>query len=80
VGRKLAERLVLELRDKVVPVTAAPVKHARGRTEEDAQEALVGLGYPAKTAREALEKARAAGAASLEEMVREALRSLAPRR
>lgn len=80
VGRKLAERLVLELREKVAPTGAAPGKTVRGRTEDDAQEALVGLGYPAKTARQALEKAREAGASSLEEMVREALRSLAPRR
>lgn len=78
VGRKLAERLVLELRDKVLP-TAAP-RPGRPRADDDALEALVGLGYPAKTAKQALEKARAGGAASLEEMVRQALRSLAPKR
>lgn len=78
VGRKLAERLVLELRDKVL--APAQPKPVRPRADEDALEALVGLGYPAKTAQQALEKARAGGASSLEEMVREALRSLAPKR
>ncbi|MBI5014251.1 MAG: Holliday junction branch migration protein RuvA [Deltaproteobacteria bacterium] len=80
VGRKLAERLVLELRDKVTPVGTLPARRGVVRVEEDALEALVGLGYPAKTARQALEKTRSAGAASLEEIVREALRSLAPKR
>lgn len=82
VGRKLAERLVLELKDRVQPVGAplpAP-KAGRAQVDDDALEALVGLGYPAKTAEQALGKARTAGARSLEELVREALRALAPRR
>jgi Holliday junction DNA helicase RuvA len=81
VGKKLAERLVLELRDKII--AAVPVSDARpglGRVDEDALEALAGLGYPAKTAQQALEKARSVGASRLEDLVREALRSLAPKR
>lgn len=82
VGKKLAERLVLELRDKVVAGAAlvSGTRHGRSRVDDDALEALVGLGYPAKTAQQALEKARGAGVLKLEDLVREALRSLAPRR
>jgi holliday junction DNA helicase RuvA len=59
IGRKTAERLVLELRDKLpetVPasVTATPALTA---VEEDVLSALVNLGYP----RAAAEKALAAG-------------------
>lgn len=82
VGRKVAERLVLELREKVMAlsVRAPEARHAKSRIDDDALEALAGLGYPVKTAQQALEKARAGGATQLEEIVREALRSLAPKR
>ena len=82
VGKKLAERLVLELRERVQPSgsPAFAARPGRAQTDEDALEALVGLGYPAKTAEQALGKARTAGARTLEELVREALRALAPRR
>jgi len=44
-GKKTAERLVLELRNKVVPVSLkGPIKGAAAYNEE-AVEALVGLGY-----------------------------------
>lgn len=82
VGRKLAERLVLELREKITAL-AIPVSESRSgrsRVDDDALEALSGLGYPAKTAQQALERARAGGATRLEDLVREALRSLAPKR
>ncbi len=49
-------------------------------TEEDAAEALVGLGYPRQTAEKAIDKARQAGETTLEGLVRAALRSLAPKR
>lgn len=83
VGGKLAQRLVLELREKVTALPSeqhAPVGAGASRTEEDAVEALVGLGYPRQTAEKALEKAREAGEKTLEGLVRAALRALAPKR
>lgn len=57
IGRKTAERMVLELRDKLpeaVPATtaSAPPKNA---TEEDVLSALVNLGYQRAAAEKALE-------------------------
>ena len=59
VGKKTAERICLELRDKLVagvpsaaPVTTQPSVH------DDVHSALVNLGYRAKDAEVALEKAR----------------------
>ncbi len=51
IGRKGAERMVLELRDKVVaptPVPSAPA--AAGGLRDQVVEALLGLGFPAKPA------------------------------
>lgn len=81
VGKRLAERLVVELRDKVGP--AFPVSAAapgEGREEAEALEALAALGYAPKVARRALEGARKSGATALEDLVREALRGLAGKR
>lgn len=70
IGAKSAERLVLELRDKV---GAAPAPSASGSSEvrggqagawrEQVSEALTGLGWSAKQAGEALEKVAAAAPA-----------------
>ncbi|MGI6872221.1 Holliday junction branch migration protein RuvA [Amycolatopsis sp. 3B14] len=66
IGRKGAERLTLELRDKVTAAggsaetTAAP---AAGAVRAEVVEALTGLGFPAKQAEQAVEKVLAAGAA-----------------
>jgi len=81
VGKRLAERLVVELRDKVgAPGDTAAPAPAEDRTTAEALEALMALGYPQKTARRAVDAARAAGATVLEEVVREALRGLAGKR
>ena len=55
IGRKTAERMVLELRDKLPETSAAatPVAPAMNATEEDVLSALVNLGYQ----RPAVEKA-----------------------
>ena len=61
VGKKTAERICLELRDKLVlgPGTAAtPTPASRASVDDDVQSALVNLGYRAKDADLALEKAR----------------------
>ncbi|GHE84525.1 Holliday junction ATP-dependent DNA helicase RuvA [Amycolatopsis deserti] len=66
IGRKGAERLTLELRDKVTAAgagaetTAAP---AAGAVRAEVVEALTGLGFPAKQAEQAVEKVLAAGQA-----------------
>jgi holliday junction DNA helicase RuvA len=46
IGRKGAERIVLELRDKVGPVTALPVQGGRSQAwTEQVRQGLVGLGW-----------------------------------
>lgn len=56
IGRKGAERMVLELRDKVVapaPVPAAPA--TGGGPRDQVVEALLGLGFPVKPAEQAVD-------------------------
>ena len=55
IGRKGAERMVLELRDKVVAPTPAPAALPAGGPREQVVEALVGLGFPAKPAEQAVD-------------------------
>jgi Holliday junction DNA helicase RuvA len=82
IGKKTAERMVLELRDKL-PSTgteSAPAAPTLNATEEDVLSALINLGYP----RAAVEKAlagmlqRSSGpkAGSFEDLFREALAGL----
>jgi holliday junction DNA helicase RuvA len=84
VGRKTAERIVLELKEKaqraqgemrVQEITAEPT--ADKGLVEDALSALVNLGYQPKVAKAAVEKAARKGKGqTLEELIREALRLL----
>jgi Holliday junction DNA helicase RuvA len=62
IGKRGAERMVLELRDKIGPVTAgAGVVAVSGHAVRGpVVEALVGLGFPAKQAEEACDKVLAA--------------------
>ena len=82
VGRKTAERLVVELRDRIdalvrVPVAAAPAETAAGRQVlEEAELALVRLGYRPAEASRAVGNAYSEGQ-SIEEVVRAALKSMA---
>jgi len=59
IGRKGAERLVIELRDKVTAVRASPGPAARpqpaDRVRAQVTEALVGLGFAAKAAEQAVD-------------------------
>lgn len=62
IGKRGAERMVLELRDKVGPVAAAagaPTTNGHA-VRSPVVEALVGLGFAAKQAEEATDKALAA--------------------
>ena len=56
IGRKGAERMVLELRDKVVaPVPAPSAPASAGSARDQVVEALLGLGFPAKAAEQAVD-------------------------
>jgi Holliday junction DNA helicase RuvA len=83
VGKKTAQRIVVDLRDKVGALPrgeelpgAASVFAAPER--DDAVDALVALGYSRSVAREAVRAARTPGAEELpvETLVREALRRI----
>jgi Holliday junction DNA helicase RuvA len=75
IGRKTAERMVLELRDKLPApeVGAAPIS-SRSALEEDVLSALVNLGYQRANAEKALSVASKAGSPqSFDASFREAL-------
>lgn len=55
VGKKLAERLVVELKDKLDDIAIAPVAVVGGRAAEDVLSALVNLGYQRASAQKAIE-------------------------
>jgi len=66
VGRKTAERMVVELRDKMeglpgAPVAAPEVAPRWTEVENDVISALVNLGCPRPVAEKAVQKARSAG-------------------
>jgi Holliday junction DNA helicase RuvA len=55
IGRKGAERMVLELRDKVDAPAPAPALSAANGPREQVVEALLGLGFPARPAEQAVD-------------------------
>ena len=58
VGKKLAERLVVELKDKLDDFAAAPTPYAvKGAAVDDVLSALVNLGYQRPSAEKAIEQA-----------------------
>jgi Holliday junction DNA helicase RuvA len=79
IGKKTAERMVLELRDKMpeaAAVSAAPVS-AMSAVEEDVLSALVNLGYQRAAAEKALAAVTKNGrSGSFDAMFREALAGL----
>jgi len=60
IGKRGAERLVLELRDKIGPVTPGVTTAVGHAVRVPVVEALVGLGFAAKQAEEATDKVLAA--------------------
>jgi holliday junction DNA helicase RuvA len=83
IGKKTAERMVLELRDKLPPVagTSAQTMPTMNATEEDVLSALINLGYQRATAEKALANVVKNGAGkteagSFDTLFREALASL----
>jgi Holliday junction DNA helicase RuvA len=80
VGKKTAERMCLELRDKLAlpAATATPAAPTRLSVDDDVQSALVNLGYRPKDAEIALGKARGelGGEAEFSAVLKRALRFL----
>ncbi len=78
IGKKTAERMVLELRDKLPEIGApvAPAVPALNATEEDVLSALVNLGYQRAAAEKALAAVRKVKPGSFDAMFREALAAL----
>jgi Holliday junction DNA helicase RuvA len=56
IGKKLAEKIVMELKDKVEKVSHTPESKSAMKNDSDALEALKSLGYTQSEAREALKK------------------------
>jgi Holliday junction DNA helicase RuvA len=80
VGRKTAERMVVELKDKLDTVNVQverPVASSAAGIEADVVSALVNLGYEARLAEGAvLDAKHEAGAGSFEKLLRTSLQSL----
>jgi holliday junction DNA helicase RuvA len=80
IGRKTAERLILELRDKVSKqaddITNLTAGH--NTNETDALNALISLGIARNTAEQAIKKVNASTAESLhvEELIKQALKNI----
>lgn len=74
VGRKTAERVILELKNKVQSLGASGIIE-RQETDADVEETLVNLGYQRKSARDVLSKLPPEKQ-KLEERVKEALKIL----
>jgi len=81
IGQKTAERLVLELRDKVQPPAAGadvePPSAGRPKADPEVVAALMGLGYSQAEAAAAAERIPQDGDVPLEDRVRQALQFFA---
>jgi Holliday junction DNA helicase RuvA len=76
VGRKTAERMALELKDKVTDLAPAAVPGGPQGVRQDVLSALVNLGYRRRDAERALEKVEEPSE-QFEELLRQTLRVLA---
>lgn len=78
VGQKTAERIVVELRDKLaaIEVTEAGKPAARSQVEADVASALVNLGYEARAVEKIIETVRGTADSSFESLLRAALQKL----
>lgn len=77
VGRKSAERIALELRDRLAATAPAHRQIPQERERQDALSALLNLGYAKHLAEKALDKVQTQGARTLEELLRQSLKWLA---
>ncbi|HKY09046.1 MAG TPA: Holliday junction branch migration protein RuvA [Candidatus Binatia bacterium] len=82
VGRKLAERMIVELKDKFSALAPAEPESARAEAGSqlllDAVSALVNLGYKRPEAEKAVRDVLKRGERTLEAVLKEALRRLSP--
>jgi Holliday junction DNA helicase RuvA len=81
VGRKTAERMVVELKDKldavIVESERPPAASSPAGVEADVVSALVNLGYDARVAEKTVDEARKeSGSANFEKLLRAALQAL----
>jgi Holliday junction DNA helicase RuvA len=78
VGKKTAERIVVELRDKLAAVDGSPVGKpaTKSQLEADVASALVNLGYDERSVEKAIERARATAGADFEKLLRDSLQIL----
>lgn len=82
IGRKTAERIVVELREKIGKAYALkPAEMTAGMKGDqtivsDSISALISLGYSPREAREAIMKLNLEGVKSVEEIIKSALKSL----
>ena len=78
VGKKTAERIVVELRDKLAAIDVAETGKpaTRSQLEADVASALVNLGYDGRAVERAIEKSRAAAGADFEKLLRASLQIL----
>ncbi len=79
VGSKTAERILVELRDKVGRLEGLDLPTPAGEAQEATVSALINLGYPRSQAEKAVHAAleRLDGAPAIEDLIREALRAAA---
>lgn len=80
-GKKTAERIILELREKISAdddgsIFASDATVSTLPEDEDAIIALTGLGFTAVDSKKAVKKAREAGARTVQEVIAAALRSM----
>lgn len=76
IGKKSAERIVVELRDKLVDDLAERGAAASGSSDGETLEALMALGYSAPEARAVLKELGEEGAGNVKERLSAALRRL----
>lgn len=82
-GKKTAERIILELREKVAESAAqapekggAPIPPPADDGDEDAIVALMSLGFTRAESTKAIERAKASGASTIEDIIREAIKGM----
>ena len=82
VGRKTADRIILELHGKISATAilsdspAAPAAVKASSEDEDAVSALMNLGFTRQESARAVERARREGAKSIEEVISSALKNM----
>ncbi len=77
VGKKTAERMVVDLKDRIAELGAEPAAVAAGGDDDDVTAALVNLGYREREAQKAVARARSDNPdGEFEELIRASLRLL----